>query len=146
MGTGKGNNKPSKAELQRRIAIVMDLLAQKYKRSEIYDYIINESDWGVTYATMRMYINRAKGEIAKAIQRSAYQNLGESMLDMRYLYRRALDQGDVKTALAVRKEMNTVLHVGEGGEPVDVTNTESSDIELENMLADVSPSRKRPAE
>lgn len=146
MSKGNHNGKPSKAELQRRIAIIMDLLARKYKRSEIYDYIINESDWGVTYATMRMYINRAKGEVAKAIQRTAYQNLGESMLDLRYLYRQALEAGDIKTALAVRKEMNSVLQVGSGAEPVDVTPGSSGDQELENMLADVTPSRKRPAE
>lgn len=139
--------KPSQAELQRRVAIVSDLLARKYKRSEIYEYIRNETEWNVTHSTMYTYINKAKAEIAKAVQRNAWQNLAESITDMRYLYRQALESGDIRTALAVRKEMNGVLAVSmESVAPTDVTERdEQMSDEIEGMLTDISPMRQRKA-
>jgi len=146
MSTNKKGNKPSKAELQRRIAIVTDLLARKFKRSEIYEYIRNETDWNITHNTMYMYINRAKGEISKAIQRNAMENLAESMMDMRHLYRKALEAEDLKTALAIRKEMNAIMDVNiHRIEPTEVGGGEMSN-ELEGMISDITPARKRQAQ
>lgn len=141
----KLSNKPSKAEIQRRVALISELLAKKYKRSEIYEYIRNETDWNVTHGTMYRYINQAKGQIAQAISRNAWQNLAESMMDLRHLYRQALESGDLKTALAVRKEMNSVMQVSLENSMNDVTERAGIDDELDTMIADVTPMRKAKA-
>ena len=136
------SEKSTKAELQRRVAIVLELLSRKMKRSEIIEYCLDESlGWDVTPATIGKYINRAKGEITKSVKKSALQNLSESVMDLKELYRKCYQREDYKTALAVRKELNAVLEVSRGS--VIDTGTEQEELsdELEAMIKDVTPTR-----
>jgi len=71
------------------------------------------------------------------------QNPAESVMDLKELYRRTYKEGDYRTALAVRRELNRVLEVSRtatmtgGKEEAEELNSE-----LEDMIRDVTPTRK----
>lgn len=139
--TSTSNNKSDKAEIQRRIAYVMELLSRKYKRSQILEHCLNETDWNVTSNTIGKYINRAKGELVNEIRKSAVQNMAESVMDLKELYRQAYSAGDIKTALAVRKELNAVLEVRISSIAATADEDDGISAELEQMVRDVTPTR-----
>jgi len=141
-----GKQTSTKAELQRRIAYVMDLLAKNYKRSQIIEHVHNECEWNVTSNTIGVYINRAKGELVKEIRKSAVQHLAKSVMQLEDLYVKCYEEQDYRGALAVRKHMDDVLGVSadkleKGLEDVE----EDLDDELEALVRDVTPNRKKRA-
>lgn len=144
-----GNNsgvKSSKAELQRRLSIIMELLSKKLRRSEIIEYCMENEDWDITPQTIGLYINRAKGEITKSVRKSAMQNLAESVMDLKELYRAALKKEEYGTCLRVRKELNSVLEVSRSSTLAgEKDNTFELNSEIEDMIKDVTPSRKSRA-
>jgi len=100
----------------------------------------------VTAATIGKYINRAKGEITKGVRKSALQNLAESVMDLKELYRCSYNEGDYRTALSVRRELNRVLEVTRSG-VASATTDETGELseELEAMIRDVTPTRSGKA-
>ena len=137
-----GVEKSTKAELQRRIAYVMELLAKNYKRSQIMEHVLNECDWGVTTNTIGKYINRAKGELVKEIRKSAVQHLAKSVMQLEDLYNRCYQDEDYRGALAVRKHLDEVLGVSADKLESSLEDAEESlDDELESLIRDVTPTR-----
>lgn len=133
-----------KAELARRITIVSDLIAKKFRRSEIVEYCLNELEWPVSSQMVYSYIKRAKDQIVKMLEKSVEQNMAESVMDLKHLYRKALEAEKYNTALNIRKEMNRVLHVGElEYRPEGADGGREISEELENMISDLAPARRK---
>lgn len=135
--------KTSKAELNRRVAIVQEMIAKKMRESEIIEHILqSQSDWKVKPQTVRVYIKRAKEDLVRQLRRHSAAMIAESLMDLNYLYKKALDDDDLKTALAVRKEKNNLLALygmtAQGDEKEDHRQTDS---EIDAMLRDVTVSQ-----
>lgn len=138
----KGSKKATHAELQRRVAVVQELIARKLRESEIIEHVRENyhEEWRVTNNTVKNYIRLAKEDIVKQIKRNSAAIFAEGVMDLNYLYRKAIDEGDIRTALAIRKEKNTVLNVYSmtAHDPKDQPT--DSDAEIEEMMRDVTSS------
>lgn len=130
----------SKAELQRRIAIVQMLVAEKLRESEIIDHVrsVYGSEWRVTTNTIKKYIRLAKEDIVKQIHRAGNAILAESLMDMNYLYKKAIDADDYRLALSIRKEKNAVLDIYSIKPLAAGTDTDEDESEIDELMRDVT--------
>jgi hypothetical protein len=127
------NTKSSKAEIQARIDTVIELIARKYKRSQIVEYLrSNHADWRATIPTIDKYIRTARDQIVDQMRATKDELRSEAVNDLRFLYKRALESDDLQMALRVRKELNELLCLKgevktETPELQDVTGSEMPD-------------------
>ena len=69
---------------------------------------------GMTEARATALVKEAQKRIALAADHDLREELGRARIQLEELYTASLAAGDVKTALATRKELSKILHLYEG--------------------------------
>lgn len=82
---------------------------------------------GVSKYRAGKLIAKAKEHIALAAVSDTREEIGRARIQLENLYNVALQDEDVKTALAARKELSKILHLYE------LTNTSALDEEMQTM-------------
>ena len=65
-------------------------------------------EYGCSTAAFWRYYRIAKDEYSKGLEIDRVEEIGKAVHDLEYLYTRSLEGDDIRTALAVLKEMNTL--------------------------------------
>ena len=134
--------KSTNAELQNRIDIVIDCLSKKMKRAQIINLCLTEyKDWDIGYTTVDNYLRKARNQMIEQVNATRQELRSEAANDLRYLYKKCLDEGDYSTALRVRKELSDMfLLKGAAIDPPlglkEKDVTEALPDEIENMFTE----------
>jgi hypothetical protein len=102
--------KGTRAEIEKRVKEVLDLILAG---AEIYDILqfAAENEWNVKERQLRTYVSRAYDAIAAAAEKDRDRLLHRHLAQRRNLYARALNMGDLRTALAIAKDEATLLNL-----------------------------------
>lgn len=135
------------ANLDGRVSVVYTLLLNGYRRRDIIDYLRTKTKWDVGASTVDKYIKEATAEIKEinALERDMAFGMATKRLDD--LYKRALEDSDNKTALAVQKEINNLHGLsitrteisGKDGGPIRIAKAEDL---TDDELADIATGRR----
>lgn len=104
-----GVKRPSYAARARRTYYVIKLLSQGTHTHEILE--ICSTAFELSKQQIHSYIRKAKREAYEAATGSNEKLLTDCVIDLRALYLKALQAGELAVALNVRKEMNKVLKI-----------------------------------
>jgi hypothetical protein len=105
--------KPTKAELEIRVAAVQDVLLLGLRPKEIWRYLTEKKNWKISQRTVDRYIQLATKQIVKAAALEREYELGRAKKRLDHLYQRNIAIQDFKAALAVVREMNALLGLNE---------------------------------
>ena len=131
------SQKPTDEEIESRVAKVTQLLLKGAHRQDICQYVATETDWDVSSRTIDRYIDRAKKWFVAYSHAllNLDEEFGKSLLQLQDLYARALRVHDVKTALAVRKEMNSMFGFHQASLNINQEGQDRSPQELIRQLS-----------
>ena len=99
--------------VQERVDKVIELIAQGFKRRQIHEWIKNNTDWRISKATIDTLIKKAKTDISRLAKLSDFDYLNDAILSYKLLYKKALDSGDLKTALSIVNSLSTLLNLSD---------------------------------
>lgn len=97
----------SKIEMQLRIEEVVSFIAQGMQKSTLVDKIVNS--WDVAPPTARLYLRKAMDHITQLLSQERVKQLAKCILRYEYIYKTAIEKGDLRAALAAQKELSTLL-------------------------------------
>jgi hypothetical protein len=100
--------KATKAEITKRVKEVLDLIVAGAEPYEIVQYS-SENGWGVGERQIRKYVTKAYEAIAAATEKDRERLINRHIAQRRNLYARALNLGDLRTALAAAKDEAELL-------------------------------------
>ena len=100
--------KSNDTELAARVNEVYKLLLGGANRQDVLDHATKQ-EWNVTPRQVDTYIRRAKTALDRESNFRKAVEFGKALNQLNNLYARALKIQDFRTALGVRKELNTVL-------------------------------------
>lgn len=98
----------TKAEKKRRVNDVYKMLLVGCSRAEILQLATNQG-WGVSDRQVDTYIKDARKKFTDVLDEDVTQYRAEALTRLHYLLQKAFQIQDYKTALAVQKEINSVL-------------------------------------
>ena len=123
--------KSTDAEIEQRVSTVYRLMLRGSSRESILQYAAKK-EWGVETRSVDGYIARAKNLLRKQAETDRTDELGKARARLNLLFGKALKTGDLRTALAVQKELNQLADLypvpptslkaflTDGGAPVDL--------------------------
>ena len=83
-------NKITKAELENRLDIIAELLAEGLSRREIYNFLDKHySEWNVTQHQIQKYVTKCYAELQEAVSDKRKENVASALHRLRKLYRSA---------------------------------------------------------
>jgi hypothetical protein len=95
-------------ELEQRYEIVREKIGAGMEQRHFVTWARDNSGWGLSDRQLRNYyhtvLERLQQEVTEHTGRSPVQEYARHLERLDYLYRRTVDTGDHKTALAVAKE------------------------------------------
>jgi hypothetical protein len=100
--------KANKAEVEKRVKEVLDLILAGAEHWDVVQYSA-ENNWGVRSRQLRKYVARAYQHITETIEKDRDKLISRHIAQRRNLYARALNMGDLRTALAVAKDESELL-------------------------------------
>lgn len=111
--------------LKKRVEKVAELLLMGDSRTEILQYA--SKYWKVTGRQADSYIAKARGEIENSVTRKVEFNYAKAERRFEAILKKALENGDLRTALTTTKELATLqglykTQVEQSGEIVFVSN------------------------
>lgn len=111
--------------LKKRVEKVAELLLRGDSRTEILQYA--SKYWKVTDRQADSYIAKARGEIENSVTRKVEFNYAKAERRFEAILKKALKNGDLRTALTTTKELATLqglykTQVEQSGEIVFVSN------------------------
>jgi len=117
--------KSNQITLQQRVSKVAELLLNGVSRVDIVQYASKK--WKVTDRQADTYIAKAKDEIESSISRKVEFNYAKAERRFEDILRKALERGDLRTALTTTKEIATLqglykTQMEQSGEIVFVSN------------------------
>jgi hypothetical protein len=95
--------KSSKTTIAQRVDEIFQLILEGAEFASIRDYS-REKGWGVTDSTLFRYLERARALCVKRMERDREKIIARHLFQRRAMYQRAMQAGDVRTALAVAKD------------------------------------------
>lgn len=101
--------KSNKATLLKRVSEVASLLINGYNREDIIQY--SSKNFRVCERQTDKYIQEAKEIIANSVNKNVAYDFGKSVRRFEELYKKAIDNKDIRTALAVNKELATLQNL-----------------------------------
>lgn len=95
--------RPSKAELAQRVDEVLNM---RLSGAEFYDLKAHatEKEWDVSDRQLWRYVAKSDALLAQSLERDRRKLLGRHLAQRRSLFARALNDGDLRTALAIAKD------------------------------------------
>lgn len=117
--------KSNQITLKQRVSKVAELLLNGLSRVDIVQYASKK--WKVTDRQADTYISKAKDEIESSISRKVEFNYAKAERRFENILRKALERGDLRTALTTTKEIATLqglykTQIEQSGEIVFVSN------------------------
>ena len=103
-----GENKSTFVETDSRVSLVYRLLLNGMRRREIFQYIAEKTEWGVTERTIDNYIAKARDEIAEITENERECAYGMARKRLDDLYFKSMKINDYKTCLAIQKEIGDI--------------------------------------
>jgi len=110
--TPKSTNRSTNGEIELRVAKVVELLAAGVNRASVIRFAAEKTDWRVSDRTIDKYLQRAHEAIAKQAGVEREFVIGKALTRLDDLYRKAFAIQDYKTCLAVMKEHNRLMGLG----------------------------------
>jgi len=101
--------KSGKITVDLRINIVYRLLLKGIDPVDIVQYCSKKTEWGVGDRQIYKYIEKAYERLEENSKFVQTRELGRSLSRLHNLYSQSMAIQDYKTALAVQKEINTLL-------------------------------------
>lgn len=118
--------------MEYRIKQVAEKVARGYTRKEVISWITVESGWDIGESQAHIYHQRAWDLIRELGAVTKQGALGKALFDLEYLYKKALEKGDLDLGLKVRKEISDTLGIkkqtiklegpGDAGEELSVAD------------------------
>ena len=100
------------AIVQNRVDTIKEYLCLKYKRSQILEKIANDHrDWKVRTGTIDRYIRISRLQMLEDGRKSHLNLKGEAAADLRFIYKKALEEDDLAVALRTRIELNKLYQL-----------------------------------
>lgn len=99
----------NEAEYERRVGVVFDLLIGGASRSQILQYVANESDWKVSPRMVDEYIARANKRLEEIARPMRAKALGLALARREDLYLKCRRVQDYKSCLAVDHDRAKLL-------------------------------------
>ena len=103
--------KSTNAELMQRVSLVYQMLLRGYTRSDIIQYVSKETNWNVSDRMIDTYMKKAREDLGDVTEEEKQAALGSALKRLDMLYRKALKKDDLKTCLAVQREINDLFHL-----------------------------------
>ena len=113
----------TKAEAQARVEVIFPLVVGGARRIEILQYVTNQTEWGLSVRQIDNYIAKCNDLMETESQTVRQREIGRSLRRLHGLYRKALVVRDMKTALAVQREINALLGLYPDTDDKDVGTT-----------------------
>jgi hypothetical protein len=101
--------KTPKHLVERRKAEIMQMIIQGASLREVWKYVDEKTDWGVSERTVRRYYKAAEKDFIKSANIDVEKELGKALERLNYLFARTVHLQDYKGALAVQREINELL-------------------------------------
>lgn len=96
--------RPTKAELTRRIETVVTLVLSGLRPREIWRFVTEKSDWGISERSLSRYLGKANESIALVAEENAERQMALARARLMDLYKRSINIQDYKTSLSVLRE------------------------------------------
>jgi len=102
-------------EIANRVSIVMDLIGKHKSRQQIIEWCRTENCyWDATAETNARYYHGALAKIESMSSESEVSAKSSAILELRTIYKMAMEKGNVSAALMARKELNKLQGLYEG--------------------------------
>ena len=98
--------KSNKATVIKRISETASLLINGYNREDIVQH--SSKNWRIGERQTDKYIQEAKVIIANSVNKNVAYDFGKSVRRFEELYKKAMENKDIRTALTVNKELATL--------------------------------------
>lgn len=95
--------------LTKRRAEIMQMIIQGATLREVWKYVDEKTNWGVSERTVRRYYKAAEKEFVKSANVDVEKEMGKSLERLNYLFARTVHLQDYKGALQVQREINELL-------------------------------------
>lgn len=115
-GAEKYGPRITAAEMERRVEVILGMLATGSRRTHILEFALGKTDWDVTRGTVDTYIKRATGRIREQGKRRARERIAEGVAGMREIMRLARNAGDYRAAILAQKEIDRLHGLGVEGQ------------------------------
>lgn len=107
--------KATKAELEHRITIVLDLIARRFTRKRIISHIKEEhKDWNVKPGMIDIYCAKAREIMYEKMDRQRDEILAEAINDLERLYTEAIKNDDLAEARRIIIDKTKLYEVYKG--------------------------------
>lgn len=93
-------NKSTKIENERRVAIILDLLARGQTRRKILKYVEDKTDWSVKPRQVDEYIKKAHEETRAAFEQSRDNLVASQVAKYDFIYAKLIGLRDYRGAIA----------------------------------------------
>lgn len=103
--------KPTKAETNKRMSIIQELVLQCWPRRTICQYVSQKTDWNVTDRSIDRYVKKVREEIKQSSAWDKDLEVGKALRQLDDLYRRCMKISDYKTALQVLRQRTELLQL-----------------------------------
>lgn len=103
--------KPNKAETNKRMSIIQELVLQCWPRRLICQYVSQKTEWNVTDRSVDRYIRKVQKELRESSAWEKDLEVGKALRQLDDLYRRTMKISDYKTALQVLRQRTELLQL-----------------------------------
>lgn len=117
MDKKKKFEKSTKAEINRRVTIVVELLIQGVRNCEILDYFKTQENLDLSKQTIDYYISKGNKIIEGYSSVVRNREIGKCIRRYELIYRTAMDKGDLRSALNATKGLRELLGLDAVQEP-----------------------------
>ncbi len=124
--------KATNAEMERRITLIISLVIRGMKRREIIKYCMEKTDWKVSEHAIDKYLKRAAMVLKKIAEKDRQEEFGIAITRLVGLWNAAVNEGDIKTALAIQKEISETF----GLKTTKIETTTKTKIEIDKDMKD----------
>jgi hypothetical protein len=100
--------KCGKAEKERRLNEIIDLIIKGYGRREILEYV-SKNEWGIKRASVDLLIAEANEYFKKHAKIDRDKEVGTTLRRLHDLYQRAVDKGDLANARLILKDIRDMF-------------------------------------
>lgn len=129
--------KTPKNVLAKRKATVMQMIIQGAMLRDVWQYVDEKTDWGVSERTVRRYYKDSEKGFVEAANVDVKREMGKSLERLNYLYAKTVHLQDYKGALQVLKEMNELLGLKTLKIQISAPDEELTMEEIEEQIAEL---------
>ena len=100
-------------EIEQRVDKVFSMIIAGSTPREIFRFISEKTDWGISYRQLTNYIDKANERLLEASQIQRQQELGKAISRLNNLYRAAYQIQDYRVCATIQKQLTELLGLSE---------------------------------